>query len=184
MRFIALGIQRNHTLHRLDRLGIILGLAVERAQKRVQLLSVVALFEHRLQNFDGLLGLLLAIVEIGGLHPGVDVQLAFFGDALERLQRFVVGLELDVGRAEIVARAIVFRVAGKHQIEFRGGPLEIAFFEGDQADLDPGLARIDLGPFQGFELTQRFVQFVLPDVELAQTPARPNILRIDRSKRW
>ena len=91
MRLIALRVERDDAFHGLDRLGILLGLAVERAQKRVNFFAVVALFERRLQDINGFLGLLFAFIEIGGLDARIDKQLAFLGHALEGFQRFVVG---------------------------------------------------------------------------------------------
>src|SRR5690606_30719682 len=51
-----------------------------------------------------------------------------------------------------------------------------------EADLDSRLARIDLRALQRLELAKRFVELVLADVKLAETAARPDVLRIDREQ--
>ena len=166
----------------MDRFRVLFSLAIERAQKCINLFAVIAFFHHCLQDFDRFLRFLFAIQEICGLDARVDVKLAFFRNALESFQRFIIGLHFDIGGAEVVARAIVIRITCQDEIEFRRRPIEIALFKGDQANFNPRFAGIDFASLQGLELTQGFIKFVLADVKLTQTAARPGVLRVDLQK--
>ena len=143
MGLIVLGIEGDDRLHRLDRFRKFLGLAVKRAQKAHRFLCDRCAFAAPAWTARWLFGSLPCDrKDRRPARASIDVKLAFFRDALESFQRLIVGFQLDIGRAEIVARPIVIRIAGQNQIEFRRSPLEIAFFKRDQADFDPRLARI------------------------------------------
>ena len=140
--------------------------------------AVVAFFKRRLQQLRWPFGFALCDRrDSAACTRASDVKLALLGNSLEGFQRLIVGFEFDIGGAEIITRAIVFRVAGKNQIEFGGGAVEVALLKRNQTDLDPGVARIGFAAFQALELAQRFIELILPDIEFAQAAARPNMLR-------
>ena len=132
-----------------------------------------------MQCLDGFLRLVAPFQQVGHLDPRIEVQIALFRNPLELLERFVIGLELAIGRSEIIAHPVVLRIAGEHQVEFCRRPVEIASFEGDQANLDARFPWIGFHRFELLELREGFGQFILADIQLAKALAGPDVLRID-----